>query len=185
MDAALDMWSKEKTLRVLDIGTGCGNLLLSILYNRPNAVGVGIDISARVLELARENGDRLGLADRARFVQQDMAQITDTHECYDVIVCNPPYLSADVVKKHQKEHNLLAHEPAEALFAQDDGYEWYTVLSKVAPMVMHKNSRLVLECGKGMMERVKLILGGGWEVVQVRKDKQGWDRCLVLKAEKN
>ncbi|KAI9469350.1 S-adenosyl-L-methionine-dependent methyltransferase [Zychaea mexicana] len=165
--------------RVLDIGTGCGNLLLSILHmlHDDTVAGVGLDISADALQVARENASRLGLA--AEFVEKDMSLLPEAGlGLFDVVVCNPPYLSEKAVFKHR----MLEHEPATALFANDDGYEWYTVLSKVVPTLMHRQSKLVLECGKGMMERVQVIMAG-WKTVEVRKDSQGWSRCLVLEME--
>ncbi|KAI8148544.1 S-adenosyl-L-methionine-dependent methyltransferase [Fennellomyces sp. T-0311] len=164
--------------RVLDIGTGCGNLLLSILSQCKGATGVGVDISSAALDVARENAGSLGI-EGAQFVQKDMSLLMEAGlGLFDVVVCNPPYLSEKAVFQHR----MLEHEPATALFANDDGYEWYTVLSKVAPTVMHRESKLVLECGKGMMERVQVIMAG-WKTVEVRKDSQGWKRCLVLQME--
>ncbi|KAG2218765.1 hypothetical protein INT45_012985 [Circinella minor] len=169
----------RKPKRVLDIGTGCGNLLLSILnQSKETECGIGLDISKEALQVAKENADRLGIK-TAQFVEKDMSLLPEAGlGLFDVIVCNPPYLSEKAIFKHR----LLEHEPATALFANDDGYEWYTVLSKVAPTVMHRHSKLVLECGKGMMERVQVIMAG-WKTVEIRKDSHNWDRCLVLEME--
>lgn len=186
----LQQEDENKQQRVLDIGTGCGNLLLSIMHriksNHLNVQGLGIDISKDALAVARENQTSLGLDHDVTFTECDMALLDCSQQgLFDVVVCNPPYLNETIVKssfKHRKDFNLLLQEPAMALFAGDDGYEWYTVLSKVAPKVMHRHAKLVLECGKGMMDRVKLIMTG-WKTVEVRKDKQGWDRCLVLELQ--
>ncbi|KAI7883009.1 S-adenosyl-L-methionine-dependent methyltransferase [Lichtheimia hyalospora FSU 10163] len=180
--------NNKQQQRVLDIGTGCGNLLLSIMHQTThhiNVQGLGIDISKDALAVARENQASLGL-DHVTFTECDMGLLDCSKVgLFDVVVCNPPYLNETIVKssfKHREDFNLLLQEPATALFAGDDGYEWYTVLSKVAPKVMHRHAKLVLECGKGMMDRVKLIMTG-WKTVEVRKDKQGWDRCLVLELQ--
>lgn len=179
---------KKQQQRVLDIGTGCGNLLLSIMHritHHINVEGLGIDISKDALAIARENQASLDL-DHVTFTECDMG-LLDCNQVglFDVVVCNPPYLNETIVKnslKRRQDFNMLLQEPAMALFAGDDGYEWYTVLSKVAPKVMHRHAKLVLECGKGMMDRIKLIMTG-WKTVEVRKDKQGWDRCLVLELQ--
>ncbi|KAG0171873.1 hypothetical protein DFQ29_008644 [Apophysomyces sp. BC1021] len=167
--------------RILDIGTGSGNLLISILMQLPKAVGVGIDISEDALGVARQNAARLGVADRCTFVLKDMAQLGST-ELYDVVVCNPPYLNLDYISKQKEQMKMLEHEPQKALFANEQGYEWYTVLSKIVPLVIHPHGRVVLECGKGMIERVKVIWSG-WKVVEIRTDAQGFQRCLVLEME--
>lgn len=160
---------------VLDIGTGCGNLLLAILNRHPNATGVGLDLSPDALAVARANATHLRLGDRARFVEQNMADL-DFEDTFDVVVCNPPYLAVE----QKVKIDGLDHEPASALFADEDGYAWYRVLQRVVPSVLELNGRLVLECGKGMMDGVKSLFAD-WDVVEVRKDRQGWDRCLVLK----
>ncbi|KAI9244186.1 S-adenosyl-L-methionine-dependent methyltransferase [Phascolomyces articulosus] len=176
-----------KPKRVLDIGTGCGNLLLSILdqchkMGWMETTGVGLDISTEAIQVAKENADRLLLKTKestVEFIEKDMSLLPEAGlGLFDVVVCNPPYLSEKAIFKHR----LLEHEPATALFANEDGYEWYTVLSKVVPTVMHRHSKLVLECGKGMIERVQVIMAG-WKTVEVRKDSHGWDRCLVLEME--
>ncbi|KAF7729327.1 hypothetical protein EC973_004583 [Apophysomyces ossiformis] len=164
--------------RVLDIGTGSGNLLISILKLLPEAVGVGVDISKEALDVAMQNATKLDVADRCTFVLKDMAELEPT-ELFDVVVCNPPYLNLEYVSKQKEQMQMLEHEPSDALFAKEQGYEWYTVLSKVAPMVLRPSGRVVLECGKGMIERVKIIWSG-WKVVEVRTDAQGFQRCLVL-----
>lgn len=173
------------TMRVLDIGTGCGNLLLSILHRLPNATGVGLDISQQALQVAQENARCLNIADdRVSWTHQDMKcyAVPGDERLFDVIVCNPPYLDLIAIQ-HRSEHRpMLDHEPSIALFAKDEGYEWYTVLSEIAPKLLQPKGWLILECGKGMMKRVKLIFQG-WKVVEVLKDRQGWDRCLVLNME--
>ncbi|KAI8388736.1 S-adenosyl-L-methionine-dependent methyltransferase [Radiomyces spectabilis] len=183
---ALKDRSAEKGCRILDIGTGCGNLLLAILSNTPNATGVGIDVSSGALNLAETNAKMLGIDNRAQFIKQDMAQLgsdVDENMLYDIIVCNPPYLDVDYIStKQQNQMSVLKYEPSEALFANDEGYEWYMILSKVIPLVARPGSRVILECGKGMMDRVKAIWAD-WKVVDILKDKQGWDRCLILTKE--
>ncbi|KAI9311932.1 S-adenosyl-L-methionine-dependent methyltransferase [Dichotomocladium elegans] len=175
---------KDGPRRILDIGTGCGNVLLSILHaSAADVKGVGVDISNEALSIAKGNQARLGIdSSRVEWEECDMALLNDRLGMFDVVVCNPPYLNKKTIEQQKNEFRMLAHEPAQALFADDDGYEWYKVLSEVTPTLMHRRSKLVLECGKGMMDRVKLIMSG-WKTVEIRKDKQGWDRCLVLELE--
>lgn len=172
----------SSSIHVIDVGTGCGNLLISILDQIPCATGVGVDISEAALNVARENAHKL-LAhqqhERATWRIQDMATLDDK-ESYDILVCNPPYLDFDKASKSKEQMVALEQEPAEALFANDHGYEWYHVLAKVAPAIVKKDGYVILECGKGMMEKV-LAIWSDWEQVAVYKDVQGWNRCLVLK----
>ncbi|KAI8645279.1 S-adenosyl-L-methionine-dependent methyltransferase [Parasitella parasitica] len=172
----------SESIHVIDVGTGCGNLLISILDQISCATGVGVDISEAALNVAKENASRL-LSDqqqqqRATWRIQDMTSLNDQN-AYDILVCNPPYLDFDKAKKSKEQMIALRQEPAEALFAKDLGYEWYHVLSKVAPVVVKDHGYVILECGKGMMEKV-LAIWSDWKQVAVYKDAQGWDRCLVL-----
>lgn len=181
VDAAL----AQTPRRVLDLGTGCGNLLLSILAHASEAQGWGVDISGGALRKAEANRDRLALTDRAHFVLKDMALVTleDVGDApVDLIVCNPPYLAtpSDQQKTATQQDLALAFEPSEALYAGDDGLAWYVALNDLASRWLAPRGKVVLECGKGMMDRIKAIWAPQWVVVETRKDKQGWDRCLVL-----
>ncbi|KAI8341856.1 S-adenosyl-L-methionine-dependent methyltransferase [Chlamydoabsidia padenii] len=187
VDAALAWLKTDTPRRILDLGTGCGNLLLSILTHHPTSIGWGVDISTGAIAKAEINKQQLNCTDRAHFIIKDMALLTLAddldNEPVDLIVCNPPYLSSS---SQQQQHGkatqqdlALAFEPPEALYADDDGLAWYVTLSELAPRLLHPRGRVVLECGKGMVERVRL-LWSGWSVVETLKDKQGWDRCLVL-----
>ncbi|CEP19183.1 hypothetical protein [Parasitella parasitica] len=171
----------SESIHVIDVGTGCGNLLISILDQIPRAMGVGVDISDAALSVAKENASRL-LSEqrqpRATWRIQDMTSLNDQN-AYDILVCNPPYLDFDKAKKSKEQMMALQQEPTEALFANDHGYQWYHVLSKVAPSVVKDHGYVILECGKGMMEKVSAIWSD-WQQIAVYKDAQGWDRCLVL-----
>lgn len=166
--------------KVIDVGTGCGNLLISILNELPSATGVGIDISESALAVAKENSERLLGEDNGRveWHLKDMSLIDDMGS-FDLLVCNPPYLDYCKANKYKRQMAELEQEPAEALFAKDDGYEWYIVLSKIAPSIVKQDGHVVLECGKDMMGRV-LEIWTDWKRDEVYKDVQGWDRCLVL-----
>ncbi|KAI8079872.1 S-adenosyl-L-methionine-dependent methyltransferase [Halteromyces radiatus] len=184
VDAAID-WLREETTRkrrILDMGTGCGNLIVSILAKVEDVEGVGVDISDDALMMARKNSDQL-LQDsgRVRFLCKDMAQVTfnDTFGLVDLIVCNPPYLDPTVTMTSSQQQMALSYEPSEALYAKHQGFEWYMILSQLAPNLLAMDGRVILECGKGMKDRI-LLIWTGWHLVKTIKDKQGWDRCLVL-----
>jgi HemK-like putative methylase len=177
--AALD---KKENVKVIDVGTGCGNILISILSKLPSASGVGIDISESALAVAKENANTLlEHPEQVEWRIQDMTHIADKNT-YDLLVCNPPYLDYDKASKHKEHIAALEQEPAEALFAKNNGYEWYDVLSKVAPIIVKENGHVVLECGKDMMGKV-LEIWSDWKQDEIYKDVQGWDRCLVLTKE--
>lgn len=172
----------QEQKRVLDIGTGSGNLLLALMHRMQNVFqapvkGVGIDISGEALEIARENQTQLDIANAA-FFECDMSFL-DSNQVgmFDVIMCAPPYL--DEVTLDAKDKDMLAHEPAIAVYAGDGGLQWYSVLKQVVPKVLHPHGKLVLKVNRGMMDKVKAIMTG-WKTVNIIKDEQGYDRCLVL-----
>lgn len=172
---------KKENVKVIDVGTGCGNILISIVDKLSFAQGVGIDISESALAVARENGNTLlKNPENIEWRIQDMTHIDDEKDTYDLLVCNPPYLDYDKAGRHKEQIAALNQEPAEALFAKDNGYEWYDVLSKVAPKIVKHDGQVVLECGKDMMAKV-LEIWSDWKQDEVYKDVQGWDRCLVLR----
>lgn len=177
--AAITVLKNKLNPKVIDVGTGCGNLLISILHQVPSSFGVGLDISEAALNVAKENERRILNNDQIEWRLQDMSNISDI-DTYDVLVCNPPYLDFDKTSKEKEQMAALEQEPAEALFAKDNGYEWYKVLSKVAPKIVKEDGFVVLECGKNMMDKV-LGIWSDWEQDEVYKDIQGWNRCLVLK----
>jgi HemK-like putative methylase len=182
--AAVTALNKQpiRQFRIVDIGTGCGNLLISILLQMPAATGVGIDISEAALQVAKENCAQLLLNGDKKAVWrlQDMSTLDDDKDLFDLLVCNPPYLDLEKVSKRKEQMVALEQEPAEALFAADNGYAWYHVLSQKALAIVKKDGCVVLECGKGMMAKV-LEIWSDWEQDASYKDVQGWDRCLVLK----
>jgi HemK-like putative methylase len=179
--AATEFLSKCTSPRVVDVGTGCGNLLISILSNVTEASGVGIDISQAALQVAKTNSETHQVIDRAAWRLQDMATLDQSDEKYHVLVCNPPYLDLQKTSKKKSQMACLSQEPAQALFANDEGYEFYNILSRVAHFIVEHDGRVILECGKGMMARVLDIWSGHWEPETIIKDIQRWDRCVVLK----
>ncbi|RUP32625.1 S-adenosyl-L-methionine-dependent methyltransferase [Jimgerdemannia flammicorona] len=185
----------SRPIRILDIGTGCGNILLSVLYNIRdlNMHGVGIDISQGALDLAVENANRFDLSLHTTFLNLDLALLDKGHENsaliphlpFDMIVCNPPYLSETTVARKDHYGALVDFEPREAIFSGEDGYECYRVLSQIlrrghGKLLRKDGGWLVLECGKGMVSRVGRMFEPCMKLVEVRKDRQGWERCLVL-----
>lgn len=183
---ALNKHSIATQFNIIDVGTGCGNLLISLLLQLPGATGVGIDISEAALQVAKENSasllgdDNSDICQRAVWRLQDMSTLGNDKGFFDLLVCNPPYLDLEKVSKRKDQMIALEQEPVEALFATDNGYAWYRVLSQKALTIVKKNGYVVLECGKGMMAKV-LEIWSDWEQDAAYKDVQGWDRCLVLR----
>jgi release factor glutamine methyltransferase len=161
---------------VLDIGSGSGCILLSLLAERPEATGLGIDISAPALDVARRNADRLGLAGRARFRRSDW--LAEVDEQFDLIVSNPPYIDAATYATLAPE--LRDWEPRGALEAGADGLDAYRVIARDAPRVLAPGGTLCLEIGHDQGRSVPALLAAsGWRQITVQRDLIGKDRVVT------
>lgn len=164
--------------RVLDLGTGTGCILLSLLRERADAEGVGSDLSAAALEVAARNATRLGLAGRTRLVRADWFEGLEGP--FDLIVSNPPYLAEDEFAGLAPEPRLW--EPRAALVAGPEGTEAYRAIAGHAGQLLAAGGRLILEIGPTQAEAVSALLRtAGFSVDPPRKDLDGRDRVLVAR----
>ncbi|KAG0298715.1 hypothetical protein BGZ98_000108 [Dissophora globulifera] len=183
--------AQEEPVKILDVGTGSGCLLLALLKSLPRAVGVGLDISEEALLVAEANNALHSLTGRATFQLGDLGRLEESdnlRQSFDILVCNPPYLDGNKADKLTKTFAGTEFEPPVALFAESDGYGAYELLAGSilrdleAPGVKHimaRGGRMVLEIGSGMGPRVRDI----FKFLRFEyslKDKQDSERCLVF-----
>lgn len=172
--------AQDRPLRILDIGTGSGAILLALLHELPNAFGVGIDISLGALRTARANAVALGLSSRAAFVAGDYLNAVGGR--FDLIVSNPPYIRAADIAGLDAE--VRDHEPRRALDGGTDGLAAYRIIAAQAPAALLPGGALVLEIGQHQAAAVERLtetaglrrhaapqvdLGGVARVVTARK----------------
>lgn len=168
---------RDAALRVLDLGTGSGCLLLALLSELPNATGVGIDISRPALSVAEENAARLGFAHRVGFRHGDWDK--GIRGPFDVIVANPPYLRRSEIAALQPEIALF--EPAVALDGGIDGLDCYRALAAGLARLPAPQGFAAIEIGAGQEIEIKrILLQAGVETRDVRNDLSGIARCLVV-----
>lgn len=169
-------------MRILDLCTGSGCILLSLLQYSNECEGVGIDISDQALMIARENAERLNL--EAAFLEGDLfAPLADfesektTDRLFDMIVSNPPYIETAVIDTLMPE--VREHEPILALDGGEDGLHFYRRIIAEAPKHMRKGAYLFMEIGCEQGEAVgSLMRRAGLEQVEVFKDYTGLDRVV-------
>jgi len=162
---------------VLDLGTGSGCLLLSVLSERPMLWGVGVDLSLKALEYAKHNAARFDLTNRVAFVQSNWGGGLDF--CFDLILCNPPYVKTSELTKLMPD--VARYEPRIALNGGVDGLDSYRVLASQLPLLAARNGRLCLEIGKGQAAQVKEIFYEyGFRQCGEKNDLAGVVRCLVF-----
>ena len=163
--------------RVLDLGTGSGALLLSVLAEG-TAEGVGTDRSAAALEVARENANRLGLEDRARFELRDWheARWADDLGQFDLVLCNPPYVESDA----ELDPDVRDYEPASALFAGVDGLDDYRALMPQLARLLTGDGVVIFEIGAAQADAVTALAAAEGYAVTLRRDLAGRARALVM-----
>ena len=161
--------------RVLDLGTGTGCILLTLLAERPEATGLGLDLSPAALDVARGNAAILGLEGRARFAASDWYQAVDGP--YDLIVSNPPYIAADEMAQLSPE--VRDWEPDLALTPGGDGLDAYRAIAAGAPAHLSPGGRLMVEIGPTQAQAVAaLFSAAGLTDIVVTQDLDGRDRVV-------
>ncbi len=162
--------------RVLDLGTGTGCLLLTLLAERPRALGLGTDRSGPALAVAARNSRRLGLAGRAAFARADW--LDGLWGRYDLVISNPPYIAAAEMAGLAPE--VARHEPRAALTPGADALTAYHRIAAGMARVLAPGGRTVLEIGRGQAAEVSEILeAAGLHLVEIRPDLGGTPRAIV------
>jgi release factor glutamine methyltransferase len=160
--------------RIVDIGTGSGAIAVALAHQLPNAQITALDISSFAINIARENAQRNGVADRIRFIQSDLlSAIAD--ERFDMVVSNPPYVpQAD---RDSLSVEVREHEPALALFAGEDGLDIYRRLIPAGFAVLEPRGYILLEIGFGQSPAVAALLKqAGFVGIEFVPDFQGIPR---------
>lgn len=183
VDAALADMPLDKVLHVADIGTGTGCLLLSILHERPEATGIGIDLAQGAVRTARENAQRLDLADRVAFVEGSWcAPLPD--DSVDLLVSNPPYITRAVLDT--LDPAVRDFDPALALDGGVDGLDAYRAILADAARVLRPGGVLILEIGWDQGASVPALLNHAeFEQGEVLRDGGERDRVIRTKAKKS
>ena len=170
------IYSKESQLQVLDIGTGSGCILLSILKERPNSYGTGIDISKKSINVSKFNAKQLNLTNRVKFFHSSVDNFKIGK--YDVVVSNPPYIKLLSLKYLEKD--VVNFEPKLALSGGFDGFLKIRNVIKKANVLIKKNGKFILEIGFNQKNKVKEILKKeGFYVNKSVKDYGNNDRCII------
>ena len=178
IEEVLKLTKNKDSLNLLDVGVGSGCILISILRDKKNFYGSGIDISKKSLDTCKINGKNLGVINRLKLFKSD---IDNFHfRKYDLIISNPPYIKKNKLKYLEKD--VIGFEPKQAL---DGGIDGLSEISKVierSSELIKKNGLLILEIGFDQKWKVKKILENkGFYIKKILKDLSNNDRCIVSK----
>lgn len=151
----VDKYWKDKKIKVLDIGTGCGNIVISLAKYQPNWSLTAVDINEKTLGVAKNNAE-LCQVENIQFIQSDLFSNVEKNEKFDIIVSNPPYISND---EYEKLAPIVKEQPKEALVAANDGYFFYQEIFRSVGNFLAKKFLLIVEIGYQQEEKVvKLII---------------------------
>ena len=176
IENVLKFTKNKESLRILDIGIGSGCILLSILKERKNFYGTGIDISKKCLKISKINAINLKVHHRLKLIKTDVDKFISSK--YDLIVSNPPY----IIKKKLKylDRDVVKYEPTQALNGGIDGLSEIRKVIYKSSELIKKKGKLILEIGFDQKKKViNLLNKEGFYINSTHKDLAGNDRCIV------
>lgn len=180
IDAVLGRLDGNKNIKILDIGTGSGCLIIALMKHLPNAAGWALDISGNALEVAKENALAILEDERITFLQSDCFANLSQRQ-FDIIISNPPYIATE-------ERGLMSpetqYEPSSALFAKESGLAIYQQIAQTAANYMKSNAMIYLEVGfRQSAEVEKIFTKSGFVLEEAYLDIQNHTRCICLKLD--
>jgi release factor glutamine methyltransferase len=179
VEAALELADREQSLSILDVGTGSGCIVISLLSELKNAHAIATDTSSSALDIARRNAQRHNVSDRVTFIQADSLSQLNQSAAFSLIVSNPPYIPAGDIATLQSE--VRQHEPLTALVSGADGLDHIRALLHETPQLLHHDGYFIFEIGFGQKETIEQLVDYAiWHLIEVRRDLQGIPRTFVL-----
>ena len=178
IEEVLKIYKTSNNISVLDIGLGSGCILISILKEKKNWKGVGIDISKLALKTAKTNAKIQQVDNRITFIKSDIDKISGRK--YDLIITNPPYINK--IGYNNLDLGVKGYEPREALYGGVDGLSVIEKVIKRSKICLKNNGLLAMEIGLGQHYKVYNILkDSGFYIWKTIKDYQNIKRCIFAK----
>lgn len=190
VEKAIEILKKDladrQSLKVLDIGTGSGNIAISLAKLIGDKISVvGIDISKEAIEISTENA-KLNVVKNVEFIQFDLFSdkfVSEFENKFDLVVSNPPYIAVDEVENLQDE--IKVFEPRHAITDGADGLSFYRRIAQIGKKIAKQNAFILLEIAYGKSEDVKKIFAQeDYKQIEVFKDYLGIERVVKIKIEK-
>ena len=176
IEQALKFVSTEKEMNILDIGTGSGCLVISLIKERPKCVATAIDLSKEALKVAKINANMHHLENKIKFLNIDIDKFNTNK--YDLILSNPPYVNK--VELNRLDDDVRLYEPKLALYGGITGFESIKKIIRNSYKLLRYNGKLIMEIGEKQKNYSKrILLNNGFYINSVCKDFSGKDRCLV------
>ena len=171
---------KNKKIFILDIGTGSGCIILSILKELKKSKGIGIDVSKKAIKVASKNAKNLGLQTRSKFIKRNLNEFNSY--MFDLIVSNPPYICSHELKNLSED--IKKYEPRLALDGGNDGLDVVKKIIYKSKSILKRKGMLALEIGYGQFKKVSPILKfNGFKIKFLIKDYHNNIRCILAVLE--
>ena len=176
VECTLKYMPTSKSMNILDIGTGSGCLVISLLKERYNCIATAIDISKDALKVAKINAKLHQLENKIRFLNIDIDKFNSSK--YDFIISNPPYINK--VDLNRLDDDVRLYEPRLALYGGINGFDAINKVIKKSSKLLKCNGKLIIEIGhKQKNYAIKILQENGFYINEICKDFSGKDRCLV------
>ena len=176
IEESLKFIKYNKSKKILDIGTGSGCIVISLLKERPKCAATALDISKKAIKVAKTNAKLHHLGNKIEFINIDIDKYTSNK--YDLILSNPPYIQN--VSLNRLDDDVKFYEPKLALSGGFDGYREIKKVIKKSKNLLKVNGKLIIEIGdKQKSQSVMLLRKNGFYVNKISKDLSGKDRCIV------
>ncbi len=176
IEASLKYLPLHKSKKILDVGTGSGCIVVSLLKERPNCTATAIDISKNAINVAKTNAKLHHLKNKINFINIDIDKYKSCN--YDLIISNPPYLKS--IELNRLDDDIKSHEPMLALSGGSDGLRNLKKVIIKSNKLLKINGKLILEIGHSQKVRCSKILNeNGYYINQIFKDLSGKDRCII------
>ena len=167
---------KDKSKKILDVGTGSGCIVISLLKERPKCIATAIDICKNAINIAKTNAKLHQLENKINFIIIDVDKYKSNY--YDLVVSNPPYVSN--IELNRLDDDIKFHEPMSALSGGHSGFKDLKKVIIKSKKLLKINGKLILEIGHRQKNQCsKILIKNGYYINQISKDLSGKDRCIV------
>ena len=183
VEAAIAEAKQTDISSILDLGTGSGCIILSILGDIETLQGVAVDVSSKALDIAKSNAERLNLSSRVSFIQaswfdEDLPERLG-HK-FDLIVSNPPYIATHEIAELEAE--VRDYDPLSALDGGEDGFFHYRQIAKLSAKIINQGGLIMLEGGLNQEQKIAdIFIAAGFSLQKILADYSGINRCIILK----